>query len=307
MAHDASPQESVAVVIAVRNGWPHLEEAVRSALGQGPRVGQVVVVDDGSQDGGVEALAAIDDPRLAILGNPGRGVSAARNAGAAAATASWLLFLDADDRLVDRAVDNLLGAARNGVAAVYGDYERIDEDGRRFGRRHLIRNARIKPSGDILDALLTGNLFVNGGVLICAHDAFDRAGGFDESLALCEDWHLWCRLAALGAIAYIPRHVLDYRVHSTSVMMRKARSYAEFLPALQAIFADQRIRMRFDAARLARLRRHGEVSLITYCAQQALRSGDFIQGSALALGALQRFPAKTPWVLSRLAGAWASL
>lgn len=307
MAPESNSTPPVSVVIAVKNGMPHILEAVESVLAQGPLIDQAIVVDDGSTDGLVEALAALNDPRLTVVRNNGSGVSAARNLGAAMTSAPWLLFLDADDRLAAGAVDRLVSNIRDGVVVVYGDYERIDEQGRSIGNRGLIRAARAKPSGSILEVLLAGNIFVNGGVLICAREAFETVGGFDPRLSLCEDWHLWCRIAAMGSIRYVPERVLDYRVHASSVMMRKRRTYEEFAPALAAIFEDSQIQTQLDPARLARLRRLGESSLMTYCAQQALRSGAYADVAKLASRALRRHPTKAPWMIMRLAGAWASL
>jgi len=307
MDADQDIARTVAIVIAVRNGMPHVVEAVQSALAQGPAVRSVVVVDDGSLDGTRATIAAIADSRLLVVANPGRGVSSARNAGVEASASQWLLFLDADDRLTEGAVDALLVAAHDDSVIVYGDYERIDKAGHPFGRRHLMRKARNKPSGDVLDVLLAGNIFINGGLLICSRRAFEEVGGFDKSLTLCEDWHLWCRLAAQGPVHYVARRVMDYRVHETSTMMKSARRYDDFSPAIQAIFKDARIRRLCEADKLSRLRRHGEVSLMTYCAQQSLRAGNFAQGAAMALSAVGHFPAKAPWVLTRVAGALASL
>jgi glycosyltransferase involved in cell wall biosynthesis len=301
------PKPLVSVIIAVKNGLPYIIEAVESALAQGPLLDQAIVVDDGSTDGTLEALAALRDPRLSLIRSAESGVSAARNSGAALARAPWLLFLDADDRLTKGAVDHLVSSIQDELVLVYGDYERIDGRGRSFGKRGFLRGVRSKPSGQILEALLAQNLFINGGILICAREAFQRVGGFERGLSLCEDWHLWCRLAAIGPAGYVPERVLDYRVHPTSVMMRKRRTYEEFVPALGAIYSDARIRGGVAPGRLSRLRRHGEVSLMTYCAQQALRAGSWSEVAKMALTAMRRDPRRGPWVFARLAGAWASL
>ena len=297
----------VGVVVAVRNGLPHVVEAVQSALRQGPIVHRVVVVDDRSTDGTAEAVSALADPRVEVTANPGIGVSAARNAGARLADAPWLLFLDADDRLTTGAVDALADHADNNVSFVYGDYERIDERGQAVGRRGWIRSFRDKPSGDVLEALLGGNFIINGGVLICRRESFFDIGGFPEQLALCEDWHLWCQLAAKGHARYVPRRVMDYRVHAHSVMMRKPRRYEEFAPALQAIFSDLRIRGKVPDQTLARLRQRGESSLMVYCAQQALRARKYDVALSMALGAFRRHPSRAPWLIGRLVGAWSAL
>jgi glycosyltransferase involved in cell wall biosynthesis len=300
--------DKITVVIAVKNGMPFLVEAVRSALAQGDHVDRVVVVDDGSTDDTAASIGALANSRVSLIANPGRGVSSARNAGAALATSRWLLFLDADDRLAESAASRLLAAAvrQPSAIAAYGDYERIDASGQRVGRRFLIR-ARRKPSGDILFPLVRGNFIINGGIMIVARDAYTRVGGFDPALSLCEDWHLWCRLSTLGPIAYTPELVMDYRVHQTSVMMGRPRRYADFKPALDAIYRDPEILRGIPAAELATARRQAEVSLMTYCAAQAWRNGARGLGLGMAIDAIKHSPQQTPWVVLRFGGAIASL
>src|SRR5882757_8993662 len=102
---------NVTVVIAVKNGEPFIVEAVQSALSQGDQVTRVVVVDDGSTDSTLASVTALGDRRVTAMPSPGRGVSAARNFGARQADTRWLLFLDADDRLVEGAVHRLVATA----------------------------------------------------------------------------------------------------------------------------------------------------------------------------------------------------
>jgi hypothetical protein len=121
------------------------------------------------------------------------------------------------------------------AAVVYGDYERIDTAGRRIGNRGALR-ARRKPTGDVLSAILAGNFLVVGAQIV-RHDAYRRAGGFDEKLGYCEDWHFWCRVAALAPFAHVPGcQVLDYRIHGASMMHATPRPFKDLAPAIEAVF-----------------------------------------------------------------------
>ncbi len=305
----------VNVVIPVKNGARFIAEAVASALGQA-HVKRVIVVDDGSTDGSAEIAAGIGDQRVTLIQGDGRGVSAARNLGFAEVERqmpaeqreySWVIFLDADDRLVPGATDRLLESVPADCVAVYGDYDRIDADGRRIGRRSLLRPRR-KPSGDILRDLLAGNFIVNGGVMLIRHAQFLRAGGFDETLRYCEDWHLFCRLAAQGPIVWRPRtKVLEYRVHHSSAMMSGGVNFNHYRAAVGRVFTDPIITGKVGDADLVRLRRKAEQHLRTYLACQAVRARAYGRAMKETIEAIALLPSRTPRTLARALGALAGL
>nr|WP_249157220.1 glycosyltransferase [Bradyrhizobium diazoefficiens] len=268
---------SVSVVIPAKNVAAYIGETLDSALAQGA-VSEVIVVDDGSTDDTTAIVRAIRDPRLRLMTNDSAGVSAARNLGARHASGEWLLFLDADDRLRSGAVASLLAAARGAPRAVlvYGDYNTIDHEGRQIGRRDLLRGRR-KPSGDVLTRLAAGNFIVNGGIALARAEAFRAIGGFDTSLRYCEDWHCWCRLAAIGEFEFAPKLLLDYRLHTANTMNAAVRTPKDFFPAVERVFDDGLILARLPEGMAPRLRLTAELHLITYAAMQAVRFGRYRQ------------------------------
>jgi glycosyltransferase involved in cell wall biosynthesis len=266
---------SVSVVIPAKNVAAYVGETLASALAQS-EVAEVIVVDDGSTDDTVAIVRAIRDPRLRLMSNDSAGVSAARNLGARHASGQWLLFLDADDRLRAGAVAALLATARAapGAVLVYGDYNTIDSEGRQIGRRDLLK-ARRKPSGDVLARLASGNFIVNGGIALARAEAFHAIGGFDTSLRYCEDWHCWCRLAAIGEFEFAPKLLLDYRLHTANTMNAAVRTPQDFFPAIARVFDDGLIMARLPEGMAAGLRQAAEIHLITYSAMQAVRFGRY--------------------------------
>jgi glycosyltransferase involved in cell wall biosynthesis len=299
---------TVSVVMPVKNGARYIAEAIRSALQAGDKIVQLVVVDDASTDGTLAAVRAIDDRRIRIVPNHSCGLPAGRNTGAAIATGEWLYFLDSDDRLRPGALDTLLAAASTApeAAVIYGDYERIDAGGRTIGSRAAFRTRR-KPSGDVLASILTGNFMVVGAQIV-RHEAFRRAGGFDETLGYCEDWHFWCRVAAFAPFLHVAGcHVLDYRIHGASMMHATPRPFRDLAPAVEAVFADERIVGRFSPAERGSLREAARASMMTYVATEAIRLRAYRTAASSTLRAIGQRPRGAPRVLAKVLGTFAGL
>jgi glycosyltransferase involved in cell wall biosynthesis len=119
----------VSVVIPCFNHGRYLSEAVQSALGQTYPSVEVVVVDDGSSDNTAEVAQSFPEVRYLLRARGG--LAAARNAGLQASQGAYLVFLDADDRLLPNAVEVGLAAfaQRPHCGFVYGAHRWITIEG----------------------------------------------------------------------------------------------------------------------------------------------------------------------------------
>lgn len=198
----------VSVVIPCFNQVRYLSEAIESALAQTVGPPEVIVVDDGSD----EPLSRIvtGDPSVRVVRQANAGVAAARNAGLRLCSRPFVVFLDADDRLMPDALSVGLAAlhAHPEAAAAVGLCRVIGLDG-------ASRPFRQQPpvEGDVYAALLRSNFAWMPAEVIYRRDALVRVGGFDPRESAAADYDLYLRLAREHPLA-IHRHVVaEYRVH----------------------------------------------------------------------------------------------
>ena len=86
----------LSVIVPVYNAGAYLEPCLRSLLSV-PVEKEIIVIDDGSSDGSIDALSDDIVRQISIVRQPNRGVSVARNIGLEHAHGSWIWFADADD------------------------------------------------------------------------------------------------------------------------------------------------------------------------------------------------------------------
>lgn len=99
---------AVSVVIPLYNKSPYIARALNSVLAQSFQDFEVIVVNDGSTDGGEEIVSAYNDIRIHLINQKNQGVSAARNHGIDAARAELIAFLDADDEWLPEYLNTIL-------------------------------------------------------------------------------------------------------------------------------------------------------------------------------------------------------
>lgn len=226
----------MAVVIPLHNLRAFVGEAIESVLAQdlSPEAVEIVVVDDGSTDGGGE-IARRFGPRVRCLAQPNRGLSAARNAGIQATVAPLVHFLDADDRLTPTALGSLAAAldASPEAGVAYTGVQCIDAAGRALPQRGWPR-----AEGDVLAALVLGNLAPPHAMLV-RRAVLERVGGFDEALGPAADWDLWLRVARAGVRwVHVARPLVEYRVRPGGMHRSAATMAAERVRVLDDVFAD---------------------------------------------------------------------
>lgn len=217
----------VSVVIPVYNGAAFVGEAIQSVLAQeGVRL-EVIVVDDGSEDGSAEVAEGFGPP-VRCLCQANAGIAGARNTGVRAARGDLLAFLDADDlwtpgRLRQQ-VDRL--AAEPDLDCVFGVVEHF-RDARASGQ-YESRAPELAPG------LLPGAMLIR-------RTSFLRVGPFDRDRRLGEfiEWLLRAEEHGLRR-EVLPQIVLRRRIHDRNTTARLASERLEYLRVLRSALRRRR-------------------------------------------------------------------
>lgn len=213
----------VSVIIPVYNAQSFIARAVDSVLRQTHPVAEIIVVNDGSTDGTLAALAPFDG-RIRVITTPNRGVSSARNAGFLASTSGLIAYLDADDEWHEDKLARQIAflAQHPGTGLCCCDYVTDDGAGRKSDG-HFARVAKYGGGGvaqwsrDPLRALIHGNFVGTASTVLARRSVLNAAGPFNKRYRQAEDYDLWIRCAQSTRFAIMSDVLLTKTGHESNL------------------------------------------------------------------------------------------
>lgn len=280
---------SITIIIPAYNSVPFLEETVNSALAQTDPPEHIVIVDDGSPDESyalAQKLAATHHTVQAVQRQNG-GAGAARNTGLGLAETDFVLFLDADDRLLPEALALHLTEFMRcpDAVMVFGENHCISADG-----TYLKSNTLPEQTVTLEDLAM----YVTPCPSQCLYRraAIQAVGGFNESLRPGDEIDLNMRLTKIGNIRSHSNFVMEYRRHPNQGTKNVYSNSANHLRALDLNLGPKGIN---PAPALHRRARHKWLARYGY------------QQHMAALGALRHGRWQEIWPATKLAawGIWA--
>jgi hypothetical protein len=207
---DSEAVPRVSVVIPVFNHEELVGGAIESAALSDYRDLEVVVVDDGSTDGSLEAARAAIERSPWLRGTlvsaaENRGLPAARNLAVSHSEGEFVFMLDADNAVYPHALGRLVSALDDhpGAAMAYGVLEVVEATGRRDLRNWLPWSPSRFRYGNYVDAMA-----------LIRRGALEEIGGYttDPRVYGWEDFALWCEFAHRSWTAvHVPEILARYR------------------------------------------------------------------------------------------------
>src|SRR5271166_3311083 len=261
------PRPNIVAIIPLYNGAGHIEEALNSVLRQTLPPTEIIVVNDGSTDGGagvaiVERLA-LTNP-ITLLHKPNGGQSSARNLGVRESRSELIAFLDQDDVWYENHLEELVKPFQRQKAPpmgwVYSNLDEINEDGALMVRSLLGNLSARHPKRHIRDCI-GQDMYILPSAALISRKALAAVDGFDERLCGYEDDDLFLRIFLAGYDnIYVDTSLSKWRIYpgSTSYSPRMTRSRAIYTRKLLHMFPDDVRRFRYDTHDLiiSRFREH---------------------------------------------------
>ncbi len=227
---------SLSVVIPAYRAAGVITPTIESVLAQTLAPTEIIVVDDGSPDN-TAAVVAQFGPGVRCVRKPNGGVSAARNAGCAASTGQFVLFLDQDDLITPTHLEKLHAAlvANPTWGVAYSAWSYIDETGQKN-----LGDVRVPKSGQLLVDLVLRKVAVpSTGIALMRREVAARVGGFDEQLTAIADLEILVRIARAGyEIGYVDGCSFLYRISPDSMSANVKKQEDHELAMLDKVYAE---------------------------------------------------------------------
>lgn len=210
-------QPLVSVIMPAYNSEKYIGKSIESVLAQDYENFELIIVDDGSQDGtkSIAEQYAKSDVRIKLLGQANQGVSVARNKGLDTATGEYVAFLDSDDLWDADNLSVMVQAAectKSGLVCASMDI--INADGIRQKANTAYKD------GDLMDFVTNNNeirFFWGVGSVIIRRDILEKHYiRFDRGIAIMEDIGFYIKIFAVTNLKSVPRVMAHYCKHDNS-------------------------------------------------------------------------------------------
>ena len=189
---------NISVVIPTYNRVELLKRSIDSVINQTIKPFEIIIVDDGSNDG-TEAMVKKKYDSLKLIKQKNKGASAARNTGIKASSGEWICFLDSDDEWKNNKLEKQITfVANNSDYKFFHSNEIWIKNGKRINQKKKHK----KYGGNIFKKCLDMCRISPSSVLI-NKNIFEEVGFFNENLIVCEDYELWLRICDKYKVFFI--------------------------------------------------------------------------------------------------------
>ena len=204
---------NVTVLLPVHNAAKFLGESIPSILGQTCEDFELLVMDDGSTDAGMEIVRGFADPRIRVEHNPSNlGIAASLNRGLDLAGGDYIARMDADDRAdPERLARQAEYLDRHPHIGVLGTWVRLFGDQPRVVERQPVGADAVRA------ALVFDNPVFHPSVMMRKSVLEQHGLRYDPVFSRTEDYELWSRASKYCGLDNLPHVLVEMRAHGANI------------------------------------------------------------------------------------------
>lgn len=237
--------KKVSVIIPLYNKEKAIANTINSVLQQGDVVSEIIVVDDGSTDSSSAIVKGLNIPKIKYFYKENGGVSSARNYGLSKAESDWIFFLDADDLLLNNAIELLVSLANKYPDATVcsANYYNMKGKTKSLGSKSLKEGIVSNP----LKALFEFRVVPRSGCTIYSRALLQEVTGFDERISIFEDTEFDLKVLKKAKLAYSPYPVYEHLYEFSelgSSLKPIDKFYAYYISLKKCNFYEKMMKMR---------------------------------------------------------------
>jgi glycosyltransferase involved in cell wall biosynthesis len=215
----------VSILIPAHNAAHWIGDTLQSAIGQTWQRKEIIVVDDGSTDGTIEAARCYEWAGVRVIGSENQGAARARNHALALCQGDYIQWLDADDLLasdkIQKQIESCDGNRRTLLSSAFGRFH------------YRTKCAKFKPSplwcdlspAEWLVRRMGQNLYMQTATWLVSRELTESAGVWDPELTLDDDGEYFGRVVlASNHVQFVHNSKVYYRVAGSQSLSHVRRS-----------------------------------------------------------------------------------
>ena len=218
----------ITAVLLYYNDLRFVRDALNSIFHQTTRPTQIILIDNGSTDNGLDFLDLSEDV-IIVRSETNLTLGAARNLIIPIITQPYVAFIDSDDVWLNQKLETFMNSYINyPVYLFHSSFYKVDEE-----------LSIIEVSNDGLEGYcadlhfsLNGRSIGPPSTVIVRTDIFIEIGGFNPNLSISADWELNQRIARRYPVTYSSKPLVKYRVHNQNMSKNYSKFYGEMFYAI---------------------------------------------------------------------------
>ena len=200
----------VTVYITNYNYSQYIEQSIDSVLAQSYQNIEIIIIDDGSNDGSIQKIDKYSDiQNIKIIHQKNKGLNKSNNVALRNSNGKYIMRLDADDFLHFKAVEELVKGikSRTGIAAIFPDYFNVDIHGNVINR--VRRNN--------FDQVTVFDLPAHGACTLFHKKYILSLGAYDEAFDRQDGYDIWIKIISRYQVTNLNKPLFYYRQHGSNL------------------------------------------------------------------------------------------